>query len=99
MLLYGNQHLNEISSQFTRETEPHLDLMRYFHGLMLSSSKAKAMKVVERLAKWSWIVLDATTSRCFYTEFMEAFDNYQTLYLKASGHQRLLDRVEKVTMT
>ena len=109
MLLYGNQRSNDISSQFTRKTRPQ-DLMNYFHSLMLRSSKPKAMKVVERMAKLSLIGPDeitAVSKMCQWSmagvsalmEFMEAFENYQTLDVKPSGHQSRLGRGEKMTMT
>ena len=95
MLLYGNQRSNDISSQFTRKTRPQ-DLMRFFHSLMLRSSKPKATKVVERMAKLSVMGPDeitAVSKMCQWSmagvsaliEFLEAFENYQTLDIKPSG--------------
>ena len=95
---------------FQANSPKRLDLMKYFHSLMLRSSKQKAMKVVERMAKLSLSGPDDITAvsiMCQWSslsvsalmELMEAFENYQTLDVKPSGYQHRLGRGEKMTMT
>ena len=109
LILYGNQRANEIQNKFSRKTLPQ-DLLRTFHSLVCKESCSKSLEGLDRMIKLARIgpnegisirKLCSWTATAF-TALMQVitqFEQYETMDVKAKGHQGRLSRGEKMSIT